>query len=97
MQIGESLLTHGRSAGEANIVAFDGLSGGYCCMYFDENVAKNSPFGKRIVHGYFVLSAAAGLFVTPGPCPVWGCFNCFGSFNGYAEWRFTICFSHTSR
>ena len=27
-------------------------------------------FGKRIVHGYFVLSAAAGLFVSPGFGPV---------------------------
>jgi hypothetical protein len=28
------------------------------------------PFGKRIAHGYFVLSAAAGLFVSPSPGPV---------------------------
>jgi oxepin-CoA hydrolase/3-oxo-5,6-dehydrosuberyl-CoA semialdehyde dehydrogenase len=31
---------------------------------------SESPFGKRIAHGYFVLSAAAGLFVSPAPGPV---------------------------
>jgi oxepin-CoA hydrolase/3-oxo-5,6-dehydrosuberyl-CoA semialdehyde dehydrogenase len=39
-------------------------------MHFDEIAAKESPFGKRIAHGYFVLSAAAGLFVSPSPGPV---------------------------
>jgi oxepin-CoA hydrolase/3-oxo-5,6-dehydrosuberyl-CoA semialdehyde dehydrogenase len=39
-------------------------------MHFDEIAAKDSPFGKRIAHGYFVLSAAAGLFVSPAPGPV---------------------------
>ncbi|MNF48649.1 Bifunctional protein PaaZ [compost metagenome] len=39
-------------------------------MHFDEIAAKESQFGKRIAHGYFVLSAAAGLFVSPGVGPV---------------------------
>ena len=37
---------------------------------FDGIAAKQSQFGKRIAHGYFVLSAAAGLFVSPGVGPV---------------------------
>ena len=32
--------------------------------------AKESIFGQRVAHGYFVLSAAAGLFVDPAPGPV---------------------------
>jgi oxepin-CoA hydrolase/3-oxo-5,6-dehydrosuberyl-CoA semialdehyde dehydrogenase len=32
--------------------------------------AKESLFEKRVAHGYFVLSAAAGLFVDPAPGPV---------------------------
>jgi oxepin-CoA hydrolase/3-oxo-5,6-dehydrosuberyl-CoA semialdehyde dehydrogenase len=44
--------------------------GDYFYMHFDEVAAKESPFGKRIAHGYFVLSAAAGLFVSPAPGPV---------------------------
>ena len=70
LQIGESLLTHRRTVGEADIVMFGGLSGDYFYMHFDEIAAKDSPFGKRIAHGYFVLSAAAGLFVSPAPGPV---------------------------
>ncbi|MEJ8849216.1 phenylacetic acid degradation bifunctional protein PaaZ [Variovorax rhizosphaerae] len=70
LQIGDSLLTHRRTVGEADIVAFGGISGDYFYMHFDEVAAKESPFGKRIAHGYFVLSAAAGLFVSPAPGPV---------------------------
>jgi len=56
--------------GEADIVAFGGISGDYFYMHFDAIAAAQSPFGKRIAHGYFVLSAAAGLFVWPAPGPV---------------------------
>ena len=70
LAIGDSLLTHRRTVGEADIVAFGGISGDYFYMHFDEIAAKASPFGKRIAHGYFVLSAAAGLFVSPAPGPV---------------------------
>ena len=70
LQIGESLLTHRRTVTEADIVAFGGISGDYFYMHFDELAAKESAFGQRIAHGYFVLSAAAGLFVSPAPGPV---------------------------
>jgi oxepin-CoA hydrolase/3-oxo-5,6-dehydrosuberyl-CoA semialdehyde dehydrogenase len=70
LQVGDSLLTHRRTVSEADIVAFGGISGDYFYMHFDEVAARASPFGKRIAHGYFVLSAAAGLFVSPAPGPV---------------------------
>jgi oxepin-CoA hydrolase / 3-oxo-5,6-dehydrosuberyl-CoA semialdehyde dehydrogenase len=70
LKVGDSLLTHRRTVSEADIVAFGGISGDYFYMHFDEIAAKESPFGKRIAHGYFVLSAAAGLFVSPAPGPV---------------------------
>ncbi len=70
LQIGDSLLTHRRTVSEADIVNFGGISGDYFYMHFDEIAAKDTQFGKRIAHGYFVLSAAAGLFVSPGPGPV---------------------------
>ena len=70
LRIGESLLTHRRTVTEADIVAFGGISGDFFYMHFDEIAAAASPFGKRIAHGYFVLSAAAGLFVSPAPGPV---------------------------
>jgi oxepin-CoA hydrolase/3-oxo-5,6-dehydrosuberyl-CoA semialdehyde dehydrogenase len=70
LEIGHSLLTHRRTVSEADIVNFGGISGDYFYMHFDEIAAKESQFGKRIAHGYFVLSAAAGLFVSPAPGPV---------------------------
>jgi oxepin-CoA hydrolase/3-oxo-5,6-dehydrosuberyl-CoA semialdehyde dehydrogenase len=36
----------------------------------DDVAAKDSLFERRVAHGYFVLSAAAGLFVDPAPGPV---------------------------
>jgi oxepin-CoA hydrolase/3-oxo-5,6-dehydrosuberyl-CoA semialdehyde dehydrogenase len=70
LKIGESLLTHRRTVTEADLVNFGCLSGDHFYMHFDEIAARESQFGKRIAHGYFVLSAAAGLFVSPGVGPV---------------------------
>jgi oxepin-CoA hydrolase/3-oxo-5,6-dehydrosuberyl-CoA semialdehyde dehydrogenase len=70
LKMGDSLLTHRRTVSEADIVAFGGVSGDFFYMHFDEIAARDSQFGKRIAHGYFVLSAAAGLFVSPAPGPV---------------------------
>jgi oxepin-CoA hydrolase/3-oxo-5,6-dehydrosuberyl-CoA semialdehyde dehydrogenase len=70
IQVGDSLLTHRRTVTEADIVNFGGISGDYFYMHFDEIAAAKSQFGKRIAHGYFVLSAAAGLFVSPAEGPV---------------------------
>jgi len=68
--IGESLLTHRRTVTETDIVNFGCVSGDHFYAHFDEIAARDSMFGKRVAHGYFVISAAAGLFVEPSPGPV---------------------------
>jgi len=70
LQIGETHLTHRRTVTEADIVNFAGLSGDHFYAHMDEPAAKESIFGKRVAHGYFLVSAAAGLFVDPAPGPV---------------------------
>jgi oxepin-CoA hydrolase/3-oxo-5,6-dehydrosuberyl-CoA semialdehyde dehydrogenase len=55
---------------EADIVNFAGISGDYFYAHMDDIAAKESLFERRVAHGYFVLSAAAGLFVDPAPGPV---------------------------
>lgn len=70
VEIGEALTTHRRTVTEADIVNFGGLSGDHFYAHFDEIAAKDSLFGRRVAHGYFVLSAAAGMFVHPSPGPV---------------------------
>ena len=70
LQIGESLLTHRRTVTEADIVHFAALSGDHFYAHTDQLAAADSLFGRRVAHGYFLVSAAAGLFVDPGVGPV---------------------------
>jgi len=70
LQIGDTLITHRRTITEADIVNFAGISGDHFYAHTDELAAKDSLFGMRVAHGYFVVSAAAGLFVDPGVGPV---------------------------
>jgi oxepin-CoA hydrolase/3-oxo-5,6-dehydrosuberyl-CoA semialdehyde dehydrogenase len=70
LRIGDSILTHRRTITEADISNFAGISGDFFYAHVDELAAKESVFGKRFAHRYFVLSAAAGLFFYPGPGPV---------------------------
>jgi oxepin-CoA hydrolase/3-oxo-5,6-dehydrosuberyl-CoA semialdehyde dehydrogenase len=70
LEIGETLVTHRRTVTEADIVNFAGISGDFFYAHMDDIAAKESLFERRVAHGYFVLSAAAGLFVDPAPGPV---------------------------
>ncbi len=70
LQVGEQLLTHRRTITEADVVNFAGISGDFFYAHMDDIAAKESIFEKRVAHGYFVIAAAAGLFVDPAPGPV---------------------------
>ncbi|GAK27421.1 phenylacetic acid degradation bifunctional protein PaaZ [Serratia liquefaciens] len=70
LRLGESLLTARRTVTEADIVNFACLSGDHFYAHMDKIGAAESLFGERVAHGYFVVSAAAGLFVDPGVGPV---------------------------
>ena len=70
LRIGETLHTHRRTVTESDIVNFAGVSGDFFYAHMDDIAAKDSIFERRVAHGYFVLSAAAGLFVDPAPGPV---------------------------
>ena len=70
LEMGYSYLTHRRTVTEADIVNFGSVSGDHFYAHFDDIAARDSLFKERVAHGYFVLSAAAGLFVDPAPGPV---------------------------
>src|SRR5229473_3255688 len=70
LRIGETWVTHRRTVTEADVVNFAGISGDFFYAHMDDLAAKASLFERRVAHGYFVLSAAAGLFVDPAPGPV---------------------------
>jgi len=70
LNVGDTLFTHRRTVTEADVVNFAGLSGDHFYAHVDDLAAKRSIFERRVAHGYFVVSAAAGLFVDPGEGPV---------------------------
>lgn len=70
LKIGDTLITHKRTITEADIVNFAGISGDYFYAHTDETALEGSIFERRVAHGYFVIAAAAGLFVDPKKGPV---------------------------
>lgn len=70
LKVGDTLISHRRTVTEADIVNFGCVSGDHFYAHFDETAAADSLFGKRVAHGYFLISAAAGMFVDPAVGPV---------------------------
>lgn len=55
-----------RTVTEADILAFAGFSGDFMPLHVDEEYARTTPFGGRILHGNAVLAIASGLLVRTG-------------------------------
>ncbi len=60
-QLGDTVISAGRTITEADIVAFAGLSGDYNQIHTDADFASKGMFGQRVAHGLLVLSVATGL------------------------------------
>lgn len=70
LEIGETLVTHKRTVTDADIVNFANVSWDHFYAHTDATSLEGTPFTQRVAHGYFVLSAAAGLFVDAAKGPV---------------------------
>ncbi len=72
VEIGDAIISEPREVTLEDIERFADLSGDHFYAHMDEEAAKANPFFEegRVAHGYFVVSAAAGLFVDPDPGPV---------------------------
>ena len=70
LQIGDTVITHKRTVTEADITGFANLSWDHFYAHTDHTSLEGTLFEKPVAHGYFILSAAAGLFVDPGKGPV---------------------------
>ncbi|MDH5367774.1 MAG: phenylacetic acid degradation bifunctional protein PaaZ [Cyclobacteriaceae bacterium] len=68
--IGETVFTHKHTVTTADIVNFANVSGDNFYAHMDETSLEGTIFEKRVAHGYFILSKAAGLFVDPAKGPV---------------------------
>jgi len=67
---GMSILTHKRTITDSDIQNFANLSWDVFYAHTDITSLEGSIFEKRAAHGYFILAAAAGLFVSPSKGPV---------------------------
>jgi oxepin-CoA hydrolase/3-oxo-5,6-dehydrosuberyl-CoA semialdehyde dehydrogenase len=70
LQVGDTVITHKRTITEADITGFANLSWDHFYAHTDHTSLEGTLFEKPVAHGYFILSAAAGLFVDPGKGPV---------------------------
>ena len=70
LNVGETLITHGRTITESDIVQFANVSWDHFYAHTDVTTLEGTVFTQRVAHGYFVLSMAAGLFVDPGKGPI---------------------------
>ncbi|HEV3181326.1 MAG TPA: phenylacetic acid degradation bifunctional protein PaaZ [Steroidobacteraceae bacterium] len=71
LAIGDTFHSGERAVTVEDIERFAELSGDHFYAHMDEaQAARNPLFGGRVAHGYFLVSAAAGLFVDPAYGPV---------------------------
>ena len=70
LRIGDTVITQKRTVTEADIVNFANVSWDHFYAHVDHTSLEGTIFEKPVAHGYFVLSAAAGLFVDGKKGPV---------------------------
>ncbi len=70
IEVGMSLLTHKRTITDTDIINFANVTWDHFYAHTDITSLGGTIFEKRAAHGYFILAAAAGLFVYPNKGPV---------------------------
>ena len=70
IQPGMSIKTHNRTVTDTDIIGFANITWDHFYAHTDITSLEGSIFKKRTAHGYFILAAAAGLFVYPNKGPV---------------------------
>ena len=71
LNVGDTLVTGTRTITLEDVEKFAKFSGDKFYAHMnDEHARANGVFERRVAHGYFIVSAAAGLFVDPAPGPV---------------------------
>jgi len=70
LQIGDTLITAKHTVTETDITNFANVSGDNFYAHMDATSLEGTIFERRVAHGYFILSKAAGLFVDAKKGPV---------------------------
>ena len=63
LKVGDQVITEKRKITSEDIDRFAGLSGDHFYAHLKETDFSGTMFEKQVAHGYFIMSAAAGLFV----------------------------------
>ncbi|MFN2196995.1 MAG: MaoC/PaaZ C-terminal domain-containing protein, partial [Anaerolineales bacterium] len=83
-EVGQRIVTAGRTVTEADVVTFAGLSGDFNQMHVDAEYSAKSMFGQRVAHGLLGLSIASGLAVQTGVLE-----GTILAFREITEWKFS--------
>jgi acyl dehydratase len=65
-EVGQEIVTVGRTVAESDIFTFAGFSGDYNQIHTDAEFSKSTPFGQRVAHGLLGLAIASGLAMRTG-------------------------------
>jgi 3-hydroxybutyryl-CoA dehydratase len=84
-EVGQSIISAGRTVTEADVVAFAGLSGDWTAVHTDAEYARQAPFGQRVAHGLLGLSIASGLAARLGFME-----GTVLAFRELGEWKFSL-------
>lgn len=66
LELGQTIVTKGRTVTESDVVNFAGLSGDFNPLHVDSEFARETEFGQRVAHGTLVLSIATGMTYQAG-------------------------------
>lgn len=83
-EVGQKIVTVGRTIAEGDIMNFAGLSGDYNQIHTDADFAAKSYYGQRIAHGLLGLSITSGLAMRTGVLE-----GTVIAFREIAGWKFT--------
>ncbi len=61
LNIGDEIITTGRTITETDVVNFAGISGDFHPEHMNEEYAKKGPLGGRIAHGLLTTAVATGM------------------------------------
>jgi 3-hydroxybutyryl-CoA dehydratase len=82
--VGQKIVTVGRTIAESDIFTFAGLSGDFNQIHTDAEFAKTTPFGQRVAHGLLGVAITSGLAMRTGVLE--GTVIAFREIN---EWKFS--------
>ncbi len=84
-EVGQRIISPGRTIAEADVIAFAGLSGDSNSIHTDAEYAKRTAFGRRVAHGLLGVSIVSGLAVRTGVME-----GTVIAFREIKDWKFSL-------